>query len=45
MVVGRIEYHFYGSMQNGFKMAYVDWGYVLKLYRHKGVAQMLFHKF
>lgn len=45
MVVGRIEYHFYGCMQNGFKMAYVDWVYVLRSYRHKGIAQMLFHEF
>ena len=45
MVVGRIEYHFYGCMQDGCKMAYVDWVYVLKAYRHKGIAQMLFHEF
>lgn len=41
-VVGRIEYHFYGCMQDGYRMAYVDWVYVLKAYRHKGIAQMLF---
>ncbi len=45
MVVGRIEYHFYGCMQDGCKMAYVDWVYVLKSYRHKGIAQMLFKEF
>lgn len=44
-VVGRIEYHFYGCMQDGYKMAYVDWVYVLRAYRHKGIAQMLFHEF
>lgn len=26
-------------------MAYVDWVYVLKSYRHKGIAQMLFAEF
>ncbi|MDE6167267.1 MAG: GNAT family N-acetyltransferase [Acetatifactor sp.] len=41
-VVGRIEYHFYGCMQDGYRMAYVDWVYVLKAHRHKGIAQMLF---
>lgn len=45
IVVGRIEYHFYGCMQDGCKMAYVDWVYVLKAYRHKGIAQMLFEEF
>lgn len=45
MVVGRIEYHFYGCMQNGYRMAYVDWVYVLKAYRHKGIAQKLFVEF
>ena len=45
MVVGRIEYHFYGCVQDGHKMAYVDWVYVLKAYRHKGIAQMLFKEF
>ncbi len=44
-VVGRIEYHFYGCMQDGYKMAYVDWVYVLKDYRHKGVARQLFQLF
>ena len=45
IVEGRIEYHFYGCVQDGHKMAYVDWVYVLKSYRHKGVAQMLFKEF
>ena len=41
-VVGRIEYHFYGCMQDGYRMAYVDCVYALKAHRHKGIAQMLF---
>ncbi|MCR5324831.1 MAG: GNAT family N-acetyltransferase [Lachnospiraceae bacterium] len=41
-VVGRIEYHFYGCMQDGYRMAYVDWVYVLPEYRHNGIAQALF---
>ena len=41
-VVGRIEYHFYGCMQDGYRMAYVDWVYVLPEYRHQGIAQGLF---
>lgn len=44
-VVGRIEYHFYGCLQDGYRMAYVDWIYVLPEYRHKGVAQQLFREF
>lgn len=44
-VVGRIEYHFYGCMQDGYRMAYVDWVYVLKAYRHKGIARLLFAEF
>ena len=44
-VVGRIEHHFYGCMQDGYRMAYVDWVYVLPEYRHKGVAQQLFREF
>ena len=44
-VVGRIEYHFYGCIQDGYKMAYVDWVYVLKSYRHRGIAQRLFAEF
>ena len=44
-VVGRIEYHFYGCLQDGYRMAYVDWVYVLPEYRHKGIAQQLFKEF
>ena len=44
-VVGRIEYHFYGCLQDGYRMAYVDWVYVLKSYRHRGIAQKLFAEF
>ena len=44
-VIGRLEYHFYGCMQDGHKMAYVNWVYVLPVYRHKGVAQALFKEF
>ena len=44
-VVGRIEYHFYGCLQDGCRMAYVDWVYVLKAYRHQGIAQKLFAEF
>ena len=44
-VVGRIEYHFYGCMQDGYRMAYVDWVYVLPEYRHQGIAQGLFREF
>lgn len=44
-VIGRIEYHFYGCMQDGYRMAYVDWVYVLKAHRHNGVAQGLFREF
>lgn len=44
-VVGRIEYHFYGCLQDGYRMAYVDWVYVLKAYRHQGIAQKLFAEF
>lgn len=44
-VVGRIEYHFYGCIQDGFKIAYVDWVYVLKEYRNKGIAKALFSLF
>lgn len=43
-VVGRIEFHFYGCMQDGYKMAYVDWVYVLPQYRRRGIAQELFGK-
>ena len=44
-VVGRIEYHFYGCMQDGQRMAYVDWVYVLKSFRHRGIARGLFAEF
>ena len=44
-VIGRIEYHFYGCIQDGFRMAYVDWVYVLKEYRNKGIAKSLFSVF
>ena len=44
-VVGRIEYHFYGCLQDGYRMAYVDWVYVLPEYRHNGIAQQLFKEF
>lgn len=44
LVTGRIEYHFYGCMQDGYRMAYVDWVYVLKEYRHRGIAQQLFRE-
>ena len=44
-VVGRIEYHFYGCVQDGCRMAYVDWVFVLKAYRHQGIAQKLFAEF
>ena len=44
-VIGRIEYHFYGCLQDGYKMAYVDWLYVLPTYRHNGIAQGLLNEF
>ena len=44
-VIWRIEYHFYGCIQDGFKMAYVDWVYVLRNYRKQGVAKALFNEF
>lgn len=43
-VLGRIEYHFYGCMQDGYRMAYVDWVYVLPEARHKGVVQGCFRR-
>ena len=43
-VIGRIEFHFYGCMQDGYRMAYVDWVYVLPQHRHRGVAQGLFRE-
>ena len=44
-VIGEIEFHFYGCIQDGYKMAYVDWVYVLPSYRHRGIAQNLFKEF
>lgn len=44
-VVGRIEYHFYGCLPSGYRMAYVDWVYVLPCERHNGVGQKLFSLF
>ena len=44
-VIGRIEYHFYGCLQDGFRMAYVDWVYVLPQFRKKGIGQSLFDEF
>ncbi len=43
--VGRIEYHFYSCLQDGCRMAYVSWVYVLRDFRHRGVAQRLFQAF
>ena len=43
-VAGRIEFHFYGCMQDGYKMAYVDWVYVLPEYRRQGIAGRLFQQ-
>ena len=43
--VGRIEYHFYGCIQDGYRMAYVDWVYVLPEYRSRGIARGLFAEF
>lgn len=44
-VVGQIEYHFYGCIQDGTKMAYVDWVHVLPAYRKQGIASALFNRF
>lgn len=44
-VVGRLEYHFYSCMQDGYKMAYVNWVYVLKNHRKRGIARLLFETF
>lgn len=43
-VVWRLEYHSYGCMQDGYRMTYVDWVYVLPEYRHRGIAQKLFEE-
>ncbi|MBQ8834424.1 MAG: GNAT family N-acetyltransferase [Oscillospiraceae bacterium] len=44
-VVGRLEYHFYGCIQDGYRMAYLDWVYVLRDYRRQGIAAQLFREF
>ncbi len=44
-VIGRIEFHFYGCIQDGYKMAYVNWIYVLKNHRNKGIGHLLFKEF
>ncbi len=44
-VLGRIEFHFYGCIQDGYKMAYVNWIYVLKNHRNKGIGHLLFKEF
>lgn len=44
-VIGQIEYHFYGCIQDGAKMAYVDWIHVLKSHRRRGTATALFKEF
>lgn len=41
-VVGRIEYHFYSCFQDGYRICYVDWVYVLPKNRNKGIAKELF---
>lgn len=41
-VVGRIEYHFYSCFQDGYRICYVDWAYVLPENRNKGIAKKLF---
>lgn len=41
-VVGRIEYHFYSCFQDGYRICYVDWVYVLPKNRNKGIAKKLF---
>lgn len=44
-IVGRIEYHFYGCIQDVYKMAYVNWVYVRKQFRQQGIAKRLFAEF
>lgn len=44
-VVGQLEYHFYGCILNGAKMAYVDWIHVLSSRRKQGIASALFKQF
>lgn len=41
-VVGRIEYHFYSCFQDGYRICYVDWLYVLPENRNKAIAKQLF---
>ena len=43
-VVGRIEYHFYSCFQDGYRICYVDWLYVLPKNRNKGIAKKLFNE-
>lgn len=43
-VIGRIEYHFYSCIQDGYRICYVDWLYVLPEKRNKGVAKQLFNQ-
>lgn len=44
-ILGRLEYHFYPCLQDGYRMAYVNWVYVARPHRHRGVAQALFRAF
>lgn len=41
-IVGRCDFAVIGSFMNGQTVGYVDWVYVLKPYRHRGIAQKLF---
>ncbi|MEB3429295.1 GNAT family N-acetyltransferase [Citroniella saccharovorans] len=43
-VVGRVEYHFYSCFQDGYRICYVDWVYVLPENRNKGIAKNLFNE-
>ena len=43
-VIGRIEYHFYSCFQDGYRICYVDWLYVLPEKRNKGIAKQLFNQ-
>lgn len=43
-VVGRIEYHFYSCFQDGYRVCYVDWLYVLPENRNKKIAKKLFEE-
>lgn len=44
VVIGRIEYHFYACFQDGFRICYVDWLYVLPKYRKQHIAKKLFEE-